>query len=168
MARVLAFDCSSVTGWASFADARAYPALGHFALPSGMNYGERNLGMLVRVRLLIDRHHPDIVAFEAPIFLPRDQWHTRRLLTGLVNMVELAAAERDLRCIEVDPSVVKRVMCGPRRRVGRKFKSASKEDMVAAAEGMGWKVANHHQADACGVAVATYGHLHRLSNGAPL
>jgi Holliday junction resolvasome RuvABC endonuclease subunit len=164
MARVLAFDCSSRTGWASFANGSAHPALGSFDLPSGMDYGARNLEMIGRVRVLIDRFKPDVVAFEAPIFLPRDKWHTRRLLTGLVNMVELAAAERGLRCIEVDPSMVKTVMCGPRRRIGRsrKFKAASKEDMVIAAVNMGWHVADDHQADACGVAVATFGHLNRV------
>jgi Holliday junction resolvasome RuvABC endonuclease subunit len=165
MARVLAFDCSSTTGWACFASARAHPALGSFPLPSGLDYGRRNIAMLAQVRRLIDRFHPDIVAFEAPIFLPRDKWHTRRLLTGLVNMVELAAAERDLRCIEVDPGVVKAAMCGPRKKVGRKFKSASKDEMVIAAVNMGWHVADDHQADACGVAVATYGHLHRMADG---
>lgn len=155
--RVLAFDASSVTGWAAFADARSRPLLGDFELSASLDYGARNLAMLRTVRTLIDEHEPEVIAFEAPIFLPRDKWHTRRLLTGLVNMVVLAAAERDLRCIEVAPGTVKAALVGPRK----KGEPASKDDMVMAAVRMGWKVANHHQADACGVAVATFAHLAR-------
>jgi Holliday junction resolvasome RuvABC endonuclease subunit len=156
--RVLAFDASSTTGWAFFASPRARPVLGHFDLPAtASDYGTRSLAMQGHVARLIDEHHPNVIAFEAPIFLPRDRWHTRRLLTSLVVVIELVAAMRGLRCIEIDPSGVKEALCGPQKRNQR----SSKDDMVVAAVNMGWKVANDHQADACGVAVATYAHLER-------
>ncbi|HKV14532.1 MAG TPA: hypothetical protein VJQ81_05780 [Reyranella sp.] len=155
--RVLAFDASSTTGWASFASARSIPVLGDFDLTTSTNYGAVALDMQRHVLALIDRHRPEVVAFEAPIFLPRDRWHTRRLLTCLVVVIELVAACKGLRCIEVDPSTVKAALCGPRK----KGEPASKNDMVVAAVNMGWSVANHHQADACGVAVGAYAHLAR-------
>lgn len=148
--RVLAFDASSTVGWAFFADARAVPVLGDFEVPNSTDYGVRCLDMLNRTRILVEHHKPDVVAFEAPIFLPRDRWHTRRLLTSLTVVIELVAAMRGLRCIEASPADVKRALAGAR---------ASKADMVVAATRMGWKVANDHQADACGVALAVYSHL---------
>lgn len=155
--RLLAFDASSTTGWASFASARSQPVLGDFDLNSSTNYGAVALDMQRHVLALLDKHQPEVVAFEAPIFLPRDRWHTRRLLTCLVVVIELVACMRGLRCIEVDPSTVKAALCGPRP----KGKPASKDDMLVAAVRMGWPVANHHQADACGVAVGAYAYLAR-------
>ena len=160
--RVLAFDASSTTGWAFFAGPRARPHLGSFDLPStAADYGARSLAMQRQVSKLIDDHGPEVIAFEAPIFLPRDRWHTRRLLTSLVVVIELVACARGLRCIEVDPSVTKASLCGPRRKVGGKFRAASKDEMMIAAVNMGWSVANDHEADACGVATATFAHLQR-------
>jgi hypothetical protein len=57
----------------------------------------------------------------------------------------------------VDPSTVKVALVGPRRRGD----AASKHDMIVAAVNMGWTVANHHQADACGVALAVFSHITR-------
>src|SRR5262245_14420485 len=151
--RVLAFDASSTTGWAAFANARAVPELGHFELQTSTRYGDVALDMLHHVRELILQHKPGVVAFEAPIFLPRDRWHTRRLLVGLVTIIELAAAMANLRCLEVMPREAKQCLTGDR--------DADKQAMVAAAKGMGWRVADHHQADACAVALVTFGALAR-------
>src|SRR5262245_53178133 len=152
--RVLAFDAATTVGWASFASARAIPVCGTFSLEGhGVDYGKLNCKMLGAVRMLIADHHPELVAFEAPIFLPRDRWHTRRLLVGLVTIIELAAAMANLRCLEVMPREAKQCLTGDR--------DADKQAMVAAAKGMGWRVADHHQADACAVALVTFGALAR-------
>ena len=149
--RVLAFDAASTTGWASFASARSAPVLGFFELTAnGTNYGALALDMLGRVLALIDEHKPEVVCFEAPIFLPRDRWHTRRLLTCLVVVIELAAAMRGLRCIEISPHDVKAALGGHK---------ASKGKQMATAIMMGWPVKNDHEADACGVGLATYAFL---------
>lgn len=156
--RVLAFDASSTTGWAFFANARSVPVLGDFELSARAgDYGSLALDMQRNVLSLIDKHRPEVIGFEAPIFLPRDRWHTRRLLTCLVVVVELVACIKGLRCIEIDPSGVKAALVGPRK----KGDAATKDDMLVAAVNMGWQVANHHQADACGVALGVYGHLAR-------
>jgi Holliday junction resolvasome RuvABC endonuclease subunit len=152
--RVLAFDAATETGWASFADARSLPVLGTFVLPAcGTNYGRRNLLMLREVAALVDRFTPQVVAYEAPFFKFRDRWHTRRLLTGLVAMIEVAAERRAARCIEVEVCDAKECLTGERR--------ASKGMMINAAKGMGWQVMDDHQADACAVALVAYGHLQR-------
>jgi Holliday junction resolvasome RuvABC endonuclease subunit len=164
--RVLAFDASSTTGWAYFAHPRARPVLGDFELPSSAaNYGKRSAAMQAHVVRLIDQFQPEIVTFEAPIFLPHDRWHTRRLLTSLVVVIELVAYAKGCRCIEVDPAVAKAALAGPKRRRGRgkKLRNANKDEMMVAAVNMGWPVANDHQADACGVALATFAYLQRES-----
>ncbi len=150
--RVLAFDASTTTGWAFFASARSVPVLDDFEITPSVHYGAIAADMLRHALALIDEHKPDVVAFEAPIFLPRDRWHTRRLLTCLVVALELAACMRKVRCMEADPSTVKAALCGPQKRKRR----SSKDEMLVAAVRMGWPVANHHQADACGVALAIF------------
>lgn len=153
--RVLAFDAATETGWASFANARSCPVLGTFTLPQcGTNYGRRNLIMLRTVAELINTHTPQVVAFEAPFFKFRDKWHTRRLLTGLVAMIEVAAERRACRCVEVEVRDAKECLTGDRH--------AKKPAMVAAARGMMWPVTDHHQADACAIALVTYGYLQQV------
>jgi Holliday junction resolvasome RuvABC endonuclease subunit len=151
--RVLAFDASSTVGWASFASARSLPACGSFELSSSLDYGARSLDMQAHVLRLIDEHAPELVAFEQPIFYPRDRWHTRRLLTSLVVVIELVAACKGLRVVEIEPTIAKLALTGSVR--------ATKAEMVAAAGTMGWTVGNHHEADACAVALATYAQLAR-------
>jgi len=150
--RVLAFDASSEIGWAAFAGARARPQLGTFSIPTG-DYGRINNAVLTTTLQLIDKHRPDVVAFESPIYKPRDRWHTRRLLTGLVVIIELAAEQSGKRCMEVPPTEAKRCLTGDCR--------ADKDAMEVAAVNMGWPVADHHQADAAAVALVVYGHLAR-------
>lgn len=152
--RVLAFDAATTVGWALFADARAVPLLGTFTLEGhGCDYGRLNCKMLGVVRMLIREQRPEVIAFEAPIFMPRDKWHTRRLLVGLVTIIELAAAMANLPCVEVVPREAKQCLTGDQY--------ADKKAMVAAAETMGWPVEDDHQADACAVALVAYGHLAR-------
>lgn len=151
MASVLAFDASSTTGWASFANARVKPVLGDIELPSGPDHGARNAFMFASARELIKAHRPEWVAFESPVFYPRDRWHTRRLLVGLVDAIELAATMAGCRRLEVLPTLAKECLSGDSR--------ADKDAMLLAAINMGWTVASHHQADACGIALATFNHI---------
>jgi Holliday junction resolvasome RuvABC endonuclease subunit len=149
--RLLAFDASSTTGWAYFASAREAPLLGSFKLTvSGADYGAVMLQMQQKVIDLVAHHRPDVVACEAPVFLPRDRWHTRRLLGCMVDIIELVAAERALPCIEVTPQQAKAALGGHK---------ADKAGMMAAARTMGWPVRNDHEADACGVGLAAYAQL---------
>jgi Holliday junction resolvasome RuvABC endonuclease subunit len=108
------------------------------------------LQMQQKVINLVAHHQPHVVAFEAPIYVPHDRWHTRRLLGCLVNVIELVAAERSRRCIEITPQQAKAALGG---------RKADKAMMMAAALTMGWPVKNDHEADACGVALAAYAYL---------
>src|SRR5262245_29560770 len=112
--RVLAFDAATETGWASFAAARSLPVLGTLLLPDGIDYGYRNNLMLIEAERLIGIHHPDVVAYEAPFYRPRDRWHTRRLLAGLTVAIELAAARARLRCVEIEVGDAKLCLAGDR------------------------------------------------------
>lgn len=152
--RVLAFDAATETGWASFASARSRPVLGTLSLPSGTDYGERNLAMFTATEALIIQHRPDIVGYEAPFYRPRDRWHERRLLTGLTVAIELAATKHLVRCIEVLVGDAKACLSGDRR--------ADKKAMEDAARLLGWPVEDDHQADAGAVALVIYGHLARV------
>ena len=151
--RVMAFDASTTVGWAFFASVRAKPAFGYFRLSSWLDHGARSAELEQHVQRLINEYRPELIAFEAPVFYPRDRWHTRRILTSLVAVIELIAAMKGLRAIDIEPSIAKLCLTGSRR--------AEKREMVDSARGMGWQVANDHEADACAVALAAYGQLAR-------
>jgi Holliday junction resolvasome RuvABC endonuclease subunit len=157
----LGLDLSGHVGWAFFAKPTGKPRLGTFRLPVTRwadNYGPKFHeldqwldGMVVSMR-------PDVLAFEAPL-TPVDgkSWavktdrNTVRYLTGLATVAELVAARHHVRCLEVAVNTAKAWLSGTQW--------ASKQQMLAAAVRLGFRVADHHQADACGVVLAAFNHL---------
>lgn len=96
-----------------------------------------------------------------------------RFLIGVATVFEMIAARHPCECVEVNVNTVKASLAGAKKKKDRdaeldKLKAMgvdkttlklrqrelmkiTKDDMEAAAKRMGWKVADHHQADACGV-----------------
>jgi len=72
-------------------------------------------------------------------------------LIGLAAIVELVAARHQVRCLTVAVSTVKTRMTGDQW--------AKKRAVVAAAVAAGYRIADSHQADACGVALAAFDHV---------
>lgn len=157
----LALDLSRHVGWAFFAQPKAKPKCGTLKLPVtrwadnfGPKFNELDQwldGMVITMR-------PDLLAFEAPL-TPVDgkSWavntnaQTVRYLTGLATIAELVATRHHARCIEVAVSTTKARLAGTRY--------ADKQAMIAAAVRLGFPVADDHQADACGVALAAFDHV---------
>jgi Holliday junction resolvasome RuvABC endonuclease subunit len=157
----LGLDLGLAVGWAVFKGAEAKrPQLGTFDLPEAPvdRPGRRYLALDEWVDNMILVCTPQLVAFEAPI-VPIDKraWHldtdaaTVRFLIGLASIVELVAYRRNVRCIEVAVPTVKNRMTGNQW--------AKKRQVVAAAVKAGYRIADAHQADACGVALAAFDHV---------
>jgi Holliday junction resolvasome RuvABC endonuclease subunit len=162
--RCLALDLSTFVGWAYFARPTGKPKLGTFRLPITSwhdNYGPRFHALDQWLDGMVTTMRPALLAFEAPL-TPVDgkSWaintdaDTVRLLTGLATIAELVATRHRLRCIEVAVTTAKARLAGTR--------FATKQQMVAACVRRDWRVADDHQADACGVALAAYDHVGQL------
>lgn len=141
--KILALDLGTKCGWAFGSPAwKRAPALGLIRLPrTGEDIGRFAWMFRREVTALIDHHEPDIVAFESP-FLPQPRFDvktkkwvlgtnitTLRKLYTIAGVLELACADRKLRCAEEHIPTIKKAVTGSGR--------ADKEQMVRSAEGFG-------------------------------
>lgn len=100
-------------------------------------------------------------------------WENLRFLFGVVTVFEMCAIRNGLQPLEVNVQTVKASLAGEAKKIARdaeldrlreigvdkktinkrrfELLKISKEEMENAAKARGWKVADHHQADACGV-----------------
>jgi len=89
---------------------------------------------------------PGVVCFESPILPQQTALHTTRKLHGLAGLLELVCRRANVECVEVQPSIVKKVLTGRG--------NAKKPDMMEAARAMGFSPAVDDEADALGVWLA--------------
>lgn len=147
--KVLALDIASNVGFAVGAAGSA-PIVGTYRLPKSFDpndFGQRFVAFDRWLTETLEVHQPRVVAFEEPI-APRgvnmlSNWSTIRFLIGLVAIAELVAHGFGCETTEANVSTVKKHWAGNGR--------ADKADMIAACFRLGWKVANDHEADACGL-----------------
>jgi hypothetical protein len=93
----------------------------------------------------------DALAWERPLLAPTDTVDLLELLYGLVGICYAFVGKRShpMPWREVDVQTAKIALTGDHR--------ADKDDMERAARNvMGWRVANHHQADAGAVGLVAY------------
>jgi crossover junction endodeoxyribonuclease RuvC len=157
MAKVLALDISSKTGFACDGHIEGRPVSGVIRLPkaSGDDESGWNLGPLFadyrrQLASLLIVVQPDICAFEAPLQLMhgghaavRTSQNTVRLLFGLAGITEGLLSEKNVRGYEANLATVKKHFAGSGR--------AEKEAMVARCRQLGWPAEDHNAADACGL-----------------
>lgn len=157
MAKVLALDISTRTGFAHDGHDPGRPISGVIRLPkaAGDDLDGWELGPLFadyrrQLAALVLVLQPDIVAFEAPLQIvhgreaaARTSQNTIRLLFGLAGITEGLLAEKKLRSYESNIASVKKHFAGS----GRADKSA----MVARCRQLNWEVQDHNAADACGL-----------------
>lgn len=164
--KLLALDTSTYAGWALFPAGGAVPRCGTWRAPKSWapeDYGPRFKAFHDFLCDMITVHQPDVLAFESPV-LPRGSAsmqtteHTLRLLIGFAAIVELVATLRGLQCVEVNVATAKKALTGNGR--------AEKDDMVVAATRRGFPVGDHHQADACAVALVAYADLEQRARAA--
>jgi Holliday junction resolvasome RuvABC endonuclease subunit len=166
---ILALDLSTSVGWAIFAQPDRKPMhVGTYKVAKGESqddYGARTFDLETWLEMMIKRYMPDVIAFESP-FIPMGRpafpaggkfgqtldpddkpfvttQHTLRLQISLANTIELTAARRGIRCLEVASVSAKKALTGSGR--------SPKDHMIVAAKDRGWDVKNNHEADAGGV-----------------
>lgn len=168
---VLALDAATATGWA-LGDTNAH-------LPSDLRLGTFDMspfkdnGLGYRLELfrtwlhkMIDNHDVDLIVFEAPILTKFANINMTRNLQGLTGMIEAVACARGLRCYDVPPSKIKKIMTGKG--------NAKKGTVETAARHRGFTPRNDHEADALGAwmyalsleAPANVSRFDPISNGA--
>jgi Holliday junction resolvasome RuvABC endonuclease subunit len=158
MARLLALDLGTRTGWALLQRGTP-PSFGTLDLPPAKE-GEHQVrfamlhAWLVRMR---EQKGFDALAFEQPI-LPRragelaTTMHTLTLLWGLAAVTQLFAGQQSLPCEAVAVRDAKKALTD-------KALATKDEMVVAALQVMNWKVANDHEADAGAVGLVAYERL---------
>ncbi len=107
---------------------------------------------------------PKIVAFEAPLLLPRregrgtDEQQVRRLV-GVVSIIEKVAYQMHRECREINVQDTKFIAGIPSRRPKDMTYGQYKDLMTIAMTKLGYAVADDHQADACAVGRVVYSDL---------
>jgi crossover junction endodeoxyribonuclease RuvC len=147
--RVLALDLSSHTGWATDAPGGGdKPLSGVVDLPmDGEELGRAFNSFRLWFCDAVTVHKPEILAFEAPLmprggnFMTSEQ--TVRFLIGLAAHAEELGHAWQLETYEVNVQTVKKFFAGTGH--------ATKADMVARCNQIGWPVRNHNAADALAV-----------------
>jgi Holliday junction resolvasome RuvABC endonuclease subunit len=158
MARLLALDLGTRTGWALLQRGTP-PRFGTLELPPA-NEGEHQVRFaLLHAWLVKRRCEPgfEALAFEQPI-LPRragelaTTLHTLTLLWGLAAVTQLFAGQQGMPCEAVAVRDAKKALTD-------KALATKDEMVVAALQVMNWKVANDHEADAGAVGLVAYERL---------
>lgn len=157
MPSLLALDVSTSTGFAFFAGPDSMPKCGTWKVPKSWDiedYGKRLAAFHNWLCDMLTTFQPDILAWESPV-IPRagmrdlkTSEHIMRTLIGLASVAELVGELRQIRCYEVHVATAKKMLAGHGR--------AEKHEMVSAAIGKGFSIADHHQADATAVALVVY------------
>lgn len=134
--KIIAFDLGRNMAWAHNVDlVQVFAAHNSFE-------GERahRQGRILELLPLIFRDTPrpfDAVVYETPFARGRD---ATRSLWGIAGLIEACATNAGLPVVDVAVPTIKKFATGHGK--------ACKEDMIAAAQRMGYKGSNEHEADA--------------------
>lgn len=154
---MITLDLATRIGWTAGRLDAARPAFGDHVLPSTGEdigaFGEAYADWFVKFVQRTDGLYSDTrVVFEAPILPKETKLITIRKLHGIAFYTEVLCHELGLDCSEVHLQQVKRFWAGHGR--------ADKDAMVVAAQGFGFNVENHDQADALAVRFYTISREH--------
>lgn len=151
---LLSLDLSGKVGFSFFAAPTSAPRFGTFVVPLAPpdRVGRRYVAFADWIADTLEVMAPAVVAYEGQI-PPRAATSAAsyQFLGALVALVEEAGERRGCRLILVSVQDGKRALTGNPR--------ADKHESIVAAVRRGWNVADDHQADALGVALAAYEHL---------
>ena len=138
MKRILALDLAAETGY-------ALQRRGGEVLSGTVLFVKRTVGGLRWVRFhgwlseMIDFEDPEVVIFEEP-FIHMKHRTGLGLSYGFKTLVEMLAAEREIRCYGIAPTQLKQWATG--------HGNASKDQMLKFARSMGWDLSNDNEIDA--------------------
>ena len=138
MPKLLALDLSTSVGHAILERGRP-PLFGTLRLV-GTTHAARMSAFLAFLEDMQQLHSFDSMAWERPIITPRDTVDKLEILYGLVGIAYAWAGRMDVPYRECSVQQAKITLTGKG--------TAKKDEMIAAAMKIGWKVADDHQADA--------------------
>lgn len=133
--RIIAFDLGQNMAYAH----NAYPnklARGSKSFPN-LERAHRLAAIMQWLQIDIQWHLLDAVIYETPFARGRD---ATRSLWGTAGLIEAIASSRNLPVVDAAVPTIKKFATGSGR--------GSKEEMIAAAKGFGYKGDNEHEADA--------------------
>lgn len=138
MKRILALDLATETG---FAVQRAGGGVvtGVFVCLKSINPGARWVRFHDWLSELVDFEEPQMMIFEEP-FIHMKHRTGLGISYGFKTLVEMAAAERGIRCYSIAPTKLKAWATG--------HGNASKDQMLTFARSMGWNLSNDNEIDA--------------------
>jgi len=157
MARVLALDIATTSGWACDGPPDKHgqlrPVGGTFSAPGDMNeLGRAYIRFAEHLTGLINLHQPAVLAFEAPLVLAHGgrtavftTQATTRKLFGLAAIAEYIATLRGLDVYELNVQQVRRHFLGSARPGNR---VETKRAVMERCRSLGWAPASHDIADA--------------------
>lgn len=119
---ILALDCGTKTGWASFVDGRIESGVQDFSLKRGESKGIRFLRFNTWLVGMLDLIKPYVVVYELAHFRGG---HATEILVGMTTRIEEFCEERKIEYSSVHSATLKKFATG-----GGK---ANKEDMMKAA-----------------------------------
>ena len=135
--RIIAFDLGSNFAWAHNCTSGYFIETGFVVIKGQRAW--RQGGILVHLQLLFDdfRIKPEAVVYETPFARGRD---ATRSLWGIAGIIEACATNAGLPVVDVAVPTIKKFATGHGK--------ASKDQMIIAAQRMGYKGTNEHEADA--------------------
>jgi Holliday junction resolvasome RuvABC endonuclease subunit len=151
---VLGLDLATQTGWAVGSPGSS-PIFGSFRLPkTGNDVGEFLLAYWAELGRLVKDHQPQIVTFEAPLFMVRGNSNamTAYKLMSLAGLTEFFCKAKGIQVFDADQQTVKKHFTG-KGNFGKPKSAAGIADYppYIVCHNRGWMVANTDEADACSV-----------------
>ena len=128
---ILALDCGTKTGWASFADGRIESGVQDFSLKRGESKGIRFLRFNTWLKAMAKLTNPQVVVYELAHFRGG---HATEILVGMTTRIEEFCESNNIEYGSVHSATLKKFATGSGR--------ANKEDMIKAAQVKYGKIVN--------------------------
>lgn len=131
--KIIAFDLGKNFAWATN---HRTPMTGHWFLDGARAHRQGSLQKYLTL-LFLTTKGLEVAVYETPFARGRD---ATRSLWGIAGIIEACATNAGLPVVDVAVPTIKKFATGHGK--------ACKEDMIAAAQRMGYKGSNEHEADA--------------------
>lgn len=152
MKTILAIDCGTVSGWATWAAGEPRPRSGTFRAPPAIDgeFGRTFAAFQEWLAGMVSMIRPDLICFEAPLVMAsgagpkvRTNHNTGRMLFGFATIVEMVAFQAGVDVAEVNISTARKHFVGTGR--------AEKRMVYDRACALGWAPNSADAADALAV-----------------
>ena len=157
--RILACDIATVTGWA-FGDGASDPIFGSQRMGRrGALLGECYVAFRDWMNATVDRLHPEVVVFEAPLLINRGSAQVVQRLMGLAAHADEIATRRGLEVYRAEGSTVTKAFTGRGRFTGGR--DEKKQAVIRTCNLYGWFPTDDNAADSLALLHYTQAVLNR-------